>query len=328
MPRARLWLVGVVCVEVWACSRGSTGPSAGTVSGSVTSSLGGGIGGATVVVTPTGGSALPAVQTTAGGTYSVPSVPDGAGTVVIEGDTVVPSLPANCTAPSPASYSGVTGGRTVTVNVIVPCTPPVLTVRGVVTSSLGGAIAGATVVVTPAGGSAVPAVQTTAGGIYSVPSVPDGSGSVALSSLPPNCTAPGPASYAGVAGGGTVTVNVTVPCAPPDGPFGTVTGRVTSSRGGVSGAVVVVTPAGDSAFQPVVTDASGSYTVSAVPVGGNAGSGSVAVSRGGGRGIAGCGPGGAVYSGLAGGETVTVDIQVRCTPTPINVGPDFGDGSI
>jgi hypothetical protein len=109
MRWARLWVASVACVGVWACSNGpgsnggTIGPSPGTVSGTVTSSLGGGIGGVQVVVTPAGGAPLPAVQTTGGGTYSVTSVPDGAGTIAIA------NLSPNCMTPSPASYSGLTG---------------------------------------------------------------------------------------------------------------------------------------------------------------------------------------------------------------------------
>jgi|GEM_PF-6605899 hypothetical protein len=113
-------LVAVLCIGTWACSS-STGPSTGTVNGGVTSSLGGGIKAATVIITPTGGSALPAVQTTPSGTYSVTSVPDGSGSVALS------NLPANCTAPSPAAYSGLTGGGTVTVNVTVTCTKLAIT---------------------------------------------------------------------------------------------------------------------------------------------------------------------------------------------------------
>jgi large repetitive protein len=114
-----LWLVSLLCIGTWACSS-STGPSTGTVSGGVTKSVGGGIS-TTVVITPTGGSALPAVQTTPGGAYSVRSVPDGSGSVALS------NVPANCTPPSPASYSGLTGGGTVTVNVTVTCTEIAIT---------------------------------------------------------------------------------------------------------------------------------------------------------------------------------------------------------
>jgi hypothetical protein len=172
-------------------------------------------------------------------------------------------------------------------------------------------IAGATVTVTPAGGSALPAAQTSAVGDYTVNPVPDGSGSVAISALPPNCTAPSTASYSGLAASAIATVNFTASCTAPVGPFGTVTGTVTGSTGGKAGFAVTVTPAGDSAFVAVVTDTSGAFTISGVPVGGNGGSGSV-VARGGTGGVV-C-AGAAVYNGLAGAATVTVNIKVGCIP--------------
>ncbi len=300
MQRARLLLIGGLCVGIWACN--VTGPATGTVSGGVASSLGGGIGAATVVITPTGRLALPAVQTTAGGTYSVTSVPDGSGSVALSG------LPANCTAPSPANYSGLTGGGSVTVNVTATCTAPVGTVSGSVTSSLGGGIAGVTITVTPAGGSALPAVQTNGFGTYTVTPVPDSSGSVALSSLPPNCTAPPPTNYSGLTVGGTVTVNAIVTCTEPVGPVGTVNGIVSSS-GGNAGFTVTVRPAGGSALPTVVTDATGAYTVPNVPVGN--GSGTVHVTGGTDGGVQ-CLSAAVAYNGLVGGGTVTVDIFARC----------------
>ncbi len=214
MRRARLLGMGVVCIEIWACSSGNTGPfvgAVGAVSGSVTSNLLGGIGAATVVITPSHGSALPAVQTFPGGAFLVPSVPDG-------------------------------------------------------------------------------------------------SGSVAVSSLPPNCAAPSPAGYSGLVGSDTEMVNIAVTCTPPGAPFGTVTGHVTGSTAGIR-FIVFLTPAGDSAFTGVRTDTSGAYTISGVPVGGNGGAGSV--SAAGGAGGAVC-AGAADYTGLTGGGTLTVDIRVGC----------------
>jgi hypothetical protein len=211
MGRSTGLVLVTACAVAWACGPSSTGPSTGTVSGSVTSSLGGGIAGVTVAVTPLGGSALPTVQTTADGTYSVTTVPSGAGTVTIMG------LPANCTTPSPTNFTGLTGGGTVTINIAVTCTAPTGTVTGVVTSSLGGGLGGATVIVTPTGMAALPAVATSTSGVYSATHVPigTGTGSVAVAGLPTNCTPPAPVTYSGLTVGGAVTTNVVVTCGGP-----------------------------------------------------------------------------------------------------------------
>jgi len=184
----------------------------GTVTGAINNSLGGVISGASVTLTPTGGSAQ-SFTTGAAGVYTF-SVPVGAGT----GSITVGNLPANCTAPAPTPYSGLTSGGTVTANINVTCTPaPTFgTITGTVTSSLGGGIANASIVVTPTGGAAQAAVTTNATGVYSRNQVPvgTGAGSVSVSGLPANCTAPAPGSYAGLTSGGTQTVNFTVTCTP------------------------------------------------------------------------------------------------------------------
>ncbi|HWZ58701.1 MAG TPA: hypothetical protein VNW46_06945, partial [Gemmatimonadaceae bacterium] len=58
----------------------------------------------------------PAVSSSATGAYSVGNVPVGTGTIAVS------SLPSTCTAPSPQSYTGVTNGATLTVNITVTCT--------------------------------------------------------------------------------------------------------------------------------------------------------------------------------------------------------------
>jgi hypothetical protein len=88
------------------------------VAGTITSSLGGGIAGVTVTVTPTGGSALPAATSGAGGTYTVTNVPVGGGTIALT------NVGSNCTAPTPAAYTA-TANASQTVNVQVPCNPAV-----------------------------------------------------------------------------------------------------------------------------------------------------------------------------------------------------------
>jgi hypothetical protein len=89
----------------------------GTVTGTVTSSLGGPIANAQVSLTPSGGSALPAVTTNANGAYAITAVPAGNGSVAIAG------VPANCTAPAAQTYSALAGGGSATVNFTVTCTP-------------------------------------------------------------------------------------------------------------------------------------------------------------------------------------------------------------
>ncbi|MBC7895852.1 MAG: carboxypeptidase regulatory-like domain-containing protein [Cytophagaceae bacterium] len=183
----------------------------GSVAGTITSSLGGGITGVAVVATPTGGSPTSPFTTGGTGAYTL-TVPVGPGT----GAITLSNLPANCTNPGATNYSGLTSGGTVTLNVTVTCTAPpqVGTVQGTITSSLGGGIAGASVVVTPTGGPALAGVTTNAQGLFSNASVPvgAGTGTVSLSALPNGCTAPAPSNYSGLTNGGTVTVNITVTC--------------------------------------------------------------------------------------------------------------------
>lgn len=185
----------------------------GTVSGTVSSSQGGGLQNVSVVVTPNAGSALPAVTTGSTGGYSVGGVPvsDGTGTVALA------NLPSNCTNPGPQGYTGLTNGGTVTLNITVTCTAPPTTgtVTGTVRDQSGATVANVTVTLTPTGGSALPAVQTNASGVYTRNLVPTGGGDIALSTLPSGCTAPASTPYSGVTAGGTVTVNISITCAAP-----------------------------------------------------------------------------------------------------------------
>lgn len=176
---------------------------------------------------------------------------------------------------------------------------PTGTVRGTVSRAGGGAIAGATVNVTPGGNT-----TTNAQGQYTVAGVPVGSGTVRVSGLPSGCTAPADRPYAVASAGQTVAVDFTVTCsAPPSG--GTVTGTVTRSTGGAAGgATVTVTPGGTTS-----ADASGRYTVGNVPVG----SGTVSVSNL----PSGCtAPAPKPYTIATAGETVTVDFSVTCSAPP------------
>lgn len=108
---------------------GCTVPS-GTVAGTILQQVGTGtptgIQNVSVTITPTGGSALAAVTTTASGAFSrsgVPSTP-GSGTFALG------NVPGNCTVPASAlppnnTFSGVTTGGTVTIPTItLSCTQP------------------------------------------------------------------------------------------------------------------------------------------------------------------------------------------------------------
>jgi Right handed beta helix region len=111
----------------------------------------------------------------------------------------MPALAVGCGTTEPAAPKPTTG-----------------TIAGTVTSSVGGAITGATVTVTPANGVALPSVTTTSAGAYTVLSVPVGSGrgAVVVTGVPSTCTS-ATSHYTGLTIGGTVTANVTVTCIPP-----------------------------------------------------------------------------------------------------------------
>ena len=196
--------LAVMCLIAGCSTSGTTGNQAGTVAGTVSSSLGGALPGVTVAVTPTGQSALASVVTAANGSYSVSNVPGGGGTVGVS------NVPTNCQIPAASSYSGV-NGNTQTVNIQVTC-QATGTLTGTVTSSATNAgISGASVTVTPTGAAALPSVTTNSSGQYSVPNVPAGNGTIALSNLPTGCTTPSPSNF-GVGGGQNAVVNINVTC--------------------------------------------------------------------------------------------------------------------
>jgi carboxypeptidase family protein len=180
----------------------------GTVAGTISSSLGGTIAGAAVTVTPTGGSTSPVFTTAANGQYSI-VVAVGAGT----GTIGLSNLPANCTAPVPATpYSGLTANNTVTVNITVQCAQAPGSVTGTVTRSDDGLpIQGATVTLTPTGGSALAGVQTNASGVYTRSNVPVGGGDIQLTTLPAGCSHSG-TPYSGVTSGNATTINIVATC--------------------------------------------------------------------------------------------------------------------
>ena len=222
--------------------------------------MSGALSGVTVTVTPSGANALPAATSGSGGAYAVASVPVGGGTVSVSG------VPTGCTAPSPTSYTGLAEHQTMTVNIQVTCVTPTGTISGTIISSVGSAlIANATVVATPNGGSALPSVKTNASGVYTVSNVPvaNGTGTVALSTLPSNCTTPSPTAYSGLTSSHGATVNITVTCTPTTGGL-TVT---VVAQPGVPVSVHVAGPGGYSqtvtATQTLTGLAPGSYTLTA-----------------------------------------------------------------
>ncbi|MDX2060947.1 MAG: carboxypeptidase-like regulatory domain-containing protein [Gemmatimonadales bacterium] len=182
----------------------------GTVAGSVTSPQIGALSNVTVTVTSGGFTGT----TGAGGAYSIANVTTGPKTVTLS------NLPASCTAPA-AQTTTVNAGATSTVNFTVNCVAPSGTVSGTVTSSLGGGIQNATVTVTP-GGTAT----TNASGAYSV-GAPVGSGTVAVTNLPANCSAVASQPYTIATNGQVVNVNFVATCTAP--PPNTLTGTWTVS---------------------------------------------------------------------------------------------------
>ncbi len=209
LPYTGLASGGSVTVDVSVTCQAVT---TGTVTGVVTrASNGSAIVGATLTLTPTGGTALAAVTTGATGAYTIGNVPTGGGSITIG------ALPAGCTNPGPQAYTGVAGGGFITVNIAVTCqTTTTGTVSGVVTrASDGSAIPGATVTLTPTGGTALAAVTTSSTGAYTIGNVPAGDGSIAVGTLPAGCTVPAAQSYTGLVAGQTVTRNIVVTCTPP-----------------------------------------------------------------------------------------------------------------
>jgi sugar lactone lactonase YvrE len=146
--------------------------------------------------------------------------------------------------------------------------PPAGVVAGMVTSSLGGPLAGVKVTVTPTGGQALPTVSSDEDGRYQVSAVPvgDGHGTVTLSLLPSNCATPTPASYANLTDGGSDTVDVVVTCT-------ASTGSLTVTVTGLTGIDANVQVSGPNGYTHTLTAtttlsglAPGSYTVTATQV--------------------------------------------------------------
>src|SRR5262249_34585861 len=183
-----------------------------------------------------------------------------------------------------------------------PTTPPPGSIQGIINSTTMGPLAGITVVANPGAISGT----STASGSFQLANVPAGTAMVTLAGLPAPCTVPAPTPVM-VVSGGVASVTITVDCAPPP-IFGSITGTVTNQLGDpLSGVSLAATPSGLPATSPVMTDPTGAYTLSNVPV--STGSGSLTLTNL----PAGCtDPSPVTYSGLSNGNTITVAIQVSC----------------
>jgi hypothetical protein len=193
---------------------------------------------------------------------------------------------------------------------------PVGTISGSVTSPLAGPLTGVTITATPGTGLTG---TSGAGGAYTIPSVPIGPKTVAITSgLPAGCTNPGSQNVT-ITNGVTTTVNFVVTC---PGPSGSVVGSITRTGAGtqsLAGVLLTATPAaaGTSPASAAATGAASpfSYSISGVAVGLGAGAGNGSVSLG--TLPAGCtNPGPGSYTGLTSGGTVTVNFTVDCVVPP------------
>jgi subtilisin family serine protease len=236
----------------------------GTVSGTVTSSTGGPISGATVSIQ---GSAL-TTTTNASGQYSIANVPAGSQTVAASAATFQ----------SGTQSVTVTAGQTVTANMTLTPLPTTGSVSGTVTSSAGGAVAGATVAVQ---GSAL-STTTNGSGQYTLNNVPQGAQTLAISANGYVSTT----QSVSVTAGSTATANVVLtPSTPQGGPLTvsvttssssnyrvgqpvTITVTVRSAGMAVPAAAVSVTvnpPLGQPATLTGTTNANGVATLSYTP---------------------------------------------------------------
>lgn len=217
--------LAMTAVAAAACSAPPGPQATGSITGTVTSAGTTPLSGVTVTATPSGGGNQVAT-TTANGTYSIGSVPSGSGTVSLS------NLPTGCTAASKPYAVSANGHDVVDFSATCPQSSTG-TVTGTVENSLGGGIANAQVTVTPASGTAPPSTHTDANGRYSVANVPvgTGAGTVSVTSVPTNCTAPAPQAYSGLTAGQTVVANLRVTCTAPNAAVMWVGDQVNSING-------------------------------------------------------------------------------------------------
>src|SRR5580704_13648547 len=180
-------------IALAACTNIPPGPPpTGSLSGTISGTNVGALAGVTVTATAQVPNAPVADSTTTSnnGAYSLTGLPIGSGVIALSG------IPAGCQPSAAVNYSIAANANTV-VNIQLSCTqvPQTGTIVGTVASSLGGGIANAQVIVTPSGGAALPAATTDLNGNYAVTGVAVGGGSVAITGVPANCTAPAPQPY-------------------------------------------------------------------------------------------------------------------------------------
>lgn len=282
------------------CS-GTAAPKAqsfGTVTGVVSSSIGGRLGGVLVDISSDAGRIVDsAVTESATGRYTAIGVPVGSG----DGGATAIRVPANCSSAF-ARYAGLEPNGTATADIVLPCAYTTGTIRGTITASYGGPIAGATVTVTPNSAIGVSTVTSDSGTyVVTVPIKPN-LGLIAVTGTPSNCLT-GSGSYDGLVGGDTENVDIVVTCSA----FGSVAGKVSRSDGGVlSGVPVILQPANCTPLPAATTDSSGGFAFPHVPVCG--GTGTVSVSQV----PVNCSAASATYSGLRNAVSLTADVQVQC----------------
>jgi hypothetical protein len=177
----------------------------------------------------------------------VADVASGANTII-----AVSNLPTGCVAAPASSTVSIPAGGTLTQDFVATCPVPVSALSGTITSSLGGALRGVMVTVTPSAGSATPPVSTDTLGFWSVsnlPYRPDNSGTITLSNVPAGCTNASPYRYAGLSASGLVhDIVVTCTATPTTYPLNGTWGAIT--QGGSTGRQVTLTVAIDMGAAP------------------------------------------------------------------------------
>ncbi len=109
--------MGTSCITAPKDKKSGSSDTTGTITGTVDSasdnaSIGAGV---TATATDSATGATYVATTASNGTYSIASVPVGAGTLLLS------NLPSGCTVPAAISYSLKNGGGTLTYNIGVVC---------------------------------------------------------------------------------------------------------------------------------------------------------------------------------------------------------------
>jgi hypothetical protein len=91
------------------------------------------------------------------------------------------------------------------------------TITGIVTSSVAGPLAGVAVTATTESLVTLHSVTTDSSGKFTLDSVPQGAGTLAVANLPIGCSSPSPVSYLAATDASVVRQNLVVPCQPLDG---------------------------------------------------------------------------------------------------------------